>query len=339
MSHGQNVVLLAAWVAARRNPPPAPPDGTSVSTPARTQVIVRRQFFTWDQLESTDYATYIANLRDINCPEQTIRDIIIADVNGLFARLRTEEVQRYEYQWWRATPDATALAAADKKLRDLETERRALLTKLLGPDWEQKETAVAQRRRPVVSLDGPVLGELSEEAKRAIIAIITDSQRRMEELQAKASAEGRKPTSAELAAIRDLSRVEMQKILTPPQLEEFLLRYSQTATDLRNEFLNFSNYWYFDELANKDEEIEHFQMQCRAYRVEELRVQIEEELANMNAALNEYNQQRPHGSLGWQTPAAFAAQLEAQPAGAFPASPPAESPFGAAPLTAIQLAE
>ena len=66
----------------------------------------------------------------------------------------------------------------------------------------------------------------------------------------------------------------------------------EIATDLRNEFLNFSNYWYFDELANKDEEIEHFQMQCRAYRVEELRVQIEQELTNMNSALNEYNQHR-----------------------------------------------
>jgi len=66
----------------------------------------------------------------------------------------------------------------------------------------------------------------------------------------------------------------------------------EIATDLRNEFLNFSNYWYFDELANKDEEIEHFQMQCRAYRVEELRAQIEQELANMNGALNEYNQHR-----------------------------------------------
>jgi putative transposase len=54
---------------------------------------------------------------------------------------------------------------------------------------------------------------------------------------------------------------------------------------------------------------------------------------------SEYNQQRPHGSLGWQTPAAFAAHLEAHPGGSFPASPPAESPFGAAPLTAIQLAE
>ncbi|MBI2687755.1 MAG: hypothetical protein HYX27_15700 [Acidobacteria bacterium] len=66
----------------------------------------------------------------------------------------------------------------------------------------------------------------------------------------------------------------------------------EIAMDLRNEFLNFSNYWHFDELANKDEEIEHFQLQCRAYRVEELHLQIERELANMNATLNEYNQQR-----------------------------------------------
>jgi len=40
---------------------------------------VRRQFFSWQQLESPDYQTYVANLRDIGCPEQTIRDIIIAD--------------------------------------------------------------------------------------------------------------------------------------------------------------------------------------------------------------------------------------------------------------------
>jgi hypothetical protein len=66
----------------------------------------------------------------------------------------------------------------------------------------------------------------------------------------------------------------------------------EIATDLRNDFLNFSNYWYFDELANKDEEIEHFTMQCKAYRVEEMRVQIEQELEKMNASLHDYNQVR-----------------------------------------------
>src|SRR5579859_5399631 len=36
--------------------------------------------FRWAQLESTDYRQYLANLPRIGCPEQTIRDIITADV-------------------------------------------------------------------------------------------------------------------------------------------------------------------------------------------------------------------------------------------------------------------
>lgn len=66
----------------------------------------------------------------------------------------------------------------------------------------------------------------------------------------------------------------------------------EIATDLRSDFLNFSNYWYFTELANKDEEIEHFAQQCRAFRVEELRKEIQEELESMNASILEFNQSR-----------------------------------------------
>jgi len=34
----------------------------------------------WSRLESTNYATYVANLRAVDCPEQTIRDIVLADL-------------------------------------------------------------------------------------------------------------------------------------------------------------------------------------------------------------------------------------------------------------------
>ena len=228
-----NVALLAAWLVARKGsvapagetiPEPGPSAGT------RPLVVVRKQFFSWDQLESSDYSTYIANLREINCPEQTIRDIIIADVNSLFAKRRAE-IQPSAEQWWRSGTDAATL----KQLRELDNERRTLLAKLLGADWDQKDTLAQTRRTAGVALDGPVLGQMSDEVKRAINAVIADSQRRIEELQARAAAEGRQPSSAELAAVREQARVEMQRILTPPQLEEFLLRYSQNATELRAE--------------------------------------------------------------------------------------------------------
>ena len=59
---------------------PKPPPNPTVADPAKPT-----QSFDWRMVESEDYKKYIANLRAIGCPEETIRDIIIADVNKLFA--------------------------------------------------------------------------------------------------------------------------------------------------------------------------------------------------------------------------------------------------------------
>ncbi|MBM3775282.1 MAG: hypothetical protein FJW37_08970 [Acidobacteria bacterium] len=57
---------------------------------------------------------------------------------------------------------------------------------------------------------------------------------------------------------------------------------------LRADFLHFANHWYFDELANKDEEMEHFHQQCRAYRLQEMKSEGETEIEKLNSSLNEY---------------------------------------------------
>src|SRR5215211_7150065 len=44
----------------------------------------------WRVVESEDYKKYIANLRASGCPEETIRDIIVADVNKLFEARKKE---------------------------------------------------------------------------------------------------------------------------------------------------------------------------------------------------------------------------------------------------------
>jgi Mg2+ and Co2+ transporter CorA len=64
------------------------------------------------------------------------------------------------------------------------------------------------------------------------------------------------------------------------------------ANALRSDFLHFSNYWHFEELANKDEESQHFQMQCREYRIEPMKREIEGEIEKLNASLDNYYQFR-----------------------------------------------
>ena len=66
----------------------------------------------------------------------------------------------------------------------------------------------------------------------------------------------------------------------------------EMAGALRAEFLHFSNYWFFEELANKDEEIEHFVQQCRAYHVGARKMEVEQEVEKLNAYMHEFNQNR-----------------------------------------------
>src|SRR5581483_4304774 len=238
-----NLALVAALFAFYRKYPRGPlqvGDTPRVATAAnsdKTRIVVRKQFFSWQDVESDNYPIYIKNLRDIGVPEQTIRDIIVADVNQLYARKRQTEVVTADQQWWRSDPDTSLDQAAMLKVAALEQERRALLTTLLGPDWE---TATGpQPPRPGIVLNGPVLGELSPDVKQAVQDISTRSQQRtMAYIVAQRQA-GKNPDPGEIARIRQETRNQLAQILTPAQLEEFLLRYSQSAAGLRRDLHGF----------------------------------------------------------------------------------------------------
>lgn len=65
-----------------------------------------------------------------------------------------------------------------------------------------------------------------------------------------------------------------------------------SANDLRASFVQFTNYWYFSELANKDEEMEHFKLQCEQFRIEPKKQEIEDEIGKLNSFLDNYYQSR-----------------------------------------------
>ncbi len=240
VSLGLNVALAAMFVSLSRLYAPKS-EGPAVEHPptealktVRTNVVVRRQNFVWNQIESDDYPTYIANLRAIGCPEATIRDIIVADVNQDFSRRRATEIITAEQQWWRSELDPDVTQAATSKLKALDDERRALLTKLLGPDWESSYYPYPQlpSGNP---LDGPILGALTPEAKHAVHEIESRSMERRQAYLDALQREGKQPDPAELDRLRQQARSELAQVLSPEQIEEYLLRYSNNANLLRNE--------------------------------------------------------------------------------------------------------
>lgn len=141
-----NVLLAGAalWLAERK-PAADPPQRVASNAVQVTEpeihsarlisehpVRTEPKHFQWDQVESDDYRVYIANLRGIGCPEETVRDIITADVDKLYATRRQ--------QWERAHPNDT-LDTINEGLGQLKAEEDSVLQTLLGSSASQAASA------------------------------------------------------------------------------------------------------------------------------------------------------------------------------------------------------
>jgi hypothetical protein len=109
--------------AEAENPPPVaegdmPAPGASPTAELRP--------FHWSQIESQDYRTYIANLRGIGCPEQTIRDLVKADLDSLYASRRQPLEDKL------AAIGVAGRAALQGELQELGNEEASAVAALLA---------------------------------------------------------------------------------------------------------------------------------------------------------------------------------------------------------------
>lgn len=218
---------------------PAPPDSNgkdsyAVTTPEHTSKELTTSF-AWAQLESTNYNTYVTNLRRIGCPELTIRDIIIAEVNRMYAP-RIKEL---------ATPIAATgfghvgqpeNVNREARLRSLLNEKKSLLSDILGEDG-------ARDVEDVSGVANYRLGELSflDQTKREAVA---EKEKIIEQMKQHVWWKTRgfvtPADQKELEEIDQLKATELAKILTSQELRKYELVRSSFAQGLRHEIELFS---------------------------------------------------------------------------------------------------
>jgi hypothetical protein len=85
--------------------------------------------FRWSQVESPDYRQYIDNLKAIGCPQQTVRDIITADVHSL-----------YVARGGRLNREPLSAQVRTDKFQALRDEENSVLAALLGPAPDPQPT-------------------------------------------------------------------------------------------------------------------------------------------------------------------------------------------------------
>lgn len=157
VSLGLNLVL-AGWAVSRWQRPAAPagssqsgansqaaPEAKSLPIwrTLRTNVLevvtnhVDTPGFQWSQIETNDFEAYAANLRGVGCPEHVVRQMLMAEIEEVYAD-RGAEAEKYTEFWeTESQRDARRLAVLRERRR-LDIEKRALIARILGVTWSVK---------------------------------------------------------------------------------------------------------------------------------------------------------------------------------------------------------
>lgn len=232
LSVGLNAALLCG-VMGRLQPPAAPAWRAQARLPARPQVSARptaaplppapipAASFHWSQLESEDFRQYMANLRAVGCPEATIRDIVVAEVERLYLE-RWNQVRRVPPGpfWDAAHRRRQAQEEKRRVFRELTEEKYAVMRELLGQPW----VPYAVHEYYDEEITGLFLGFLPEEKQPWVASAAWQWSQRFE-YQREQPGYLRCPENQarEEAMIQDLLR-ELGNLLTPEELEEGMLR-------------------------------------------------------------------------------------------------------------------
>ena len=193
-----------------------------------TNTVVKQM--TWETVEASSYLDYIDNLRRIGCPEETIRDIILADVNKLYKTKRRAASGQKKFEFWKA--NAMFGMGMDKDnvetMRELNAERDELL-KQLGI-----ESSFESEMPLILNPLQQSLGFLPEQKQVAVMKELQGIQSRIAEL----SEDG----SADIEMVWKAQRETEESIkgmLSEDEYTGYLLRRSNTAHQMRSQIAGF----------------------------------------------------------------------------------------------------
>jgi len=204
--------------------------------------------FDWSGVESEDFRQYIANMREIGVPEATIQDIVIAEINRIYAsRIRALYPAPETFEYWKAPAGRGGRGGPgggnvvpntrdiDQQVRALENEKREVIRELLGISMQD---ALDQwNGRP--SNQDYRLGFLTPEKRDQVTAMQDRFQTEQRNLWGDETLSNEERRE-KFMALRQAEQDELRTLLTPQEYEDYELRTSRTAERMRGTLGSFS---------------------------------------------------------------------------------------------------
>jgi hypothetical protein len=185
----------------------------------------------WSRIASNDLEVYRDNLRAVGCPALTVRDIILAEINDLFAHRRQSLLAGFQARFWELAIRGEAALRNEwgPPMDALSAERERLIEELLGNNSAG---------------DAPVLAAGDDDSqqhlfwlppgKRSALAALEEQHHRNLQLVGKAVADR---ADGQSSAAEQARREQMERefeearatLLSPAELEELRLRGSRES--------------------------------------------------------------------------------------------------------------
>ena len=193
--------------------------------------------FRWSQIESDDYKEYIQNLRDIGCPEETIRNLVKQDLDKYYdqrkADILSKSPARKEF-WKSGNPSSLGRpsASASSQMAKLDREKNEVLGELFKPSG----LAAINRPGPLArarsqAKSGYAMDFIPEETKAQLNTLEQEYGSQLLKKMAQGASDAQ--DMAEIRQLRQNRDSSIATMLTPEQKMEYDLRKSPTAANMR----------------------------------------------------------------------------------------------------------
>ena len=181
--------------------------------------------FDWSNLESDDYPTYVANLRAIGCPEQTIRNIIIPDVEAVYAKKQFALGADTNF-WLNGRARAEFNRARTLKAMGLETEETEVIRSLLGVDWARRRDASFLASARSVFIPFFLTPTISLEKAKDLSTLLQKYETLCRQVRAEARQMLLPEDEARLHRLEQQFEDDAVRLMSPTEFAEFKLRLS-----------------------------------------------------------------------------------------------------------------
>lgn len=183
--------------------------------------------FHWSELAADDLKVYRDNLRAVGCPEATVRDIMLAEINERFAQRRRALLADAQRRFWEvaARGEDAVETEWEAPLEKLDDARKELITEVLGEDREDEQRNRAAQTKQLER----EYAWLPEEKRAQIMALAARHREQVDAYWEGIRANGLdyRPTPEESQRL-DKLKVEFEaarkQLLGPADFEEFQLR-------------------------------------------------------------------------------------------------------------------